>query len=28
MTKIINGGFLGLEERTQLYNTLYSMLNV
>jgi putative chitinase len=28
MTKIINGGTLGLEERTALYNTLYSMLNV
>jgi putative chitinase len=28
MTKIINGGYLGLEERAHLYDVLYSMLNV
>jgi len=27
MTKIINGGLLGLDDRTALYNTLYTMLN-
>ena len=28
MTRIINGGYLGLEERAHLYDVLYSMLNV